>query len=87
MKVKLSKLSVNDAMNELIRQAEENDNISTLFVVDDTDCFYGAIALKDLITARSYVPLESLIATFSPMYMPPKLLMHVLNSLKIIPKT
>lgn len=66
MKVKLSKLSVKDAMNELIRQAEENDNISTLFVVDDTDCSYGAIALKDLITARSYVPLESLIATSFP---------------------
>ena len=66
MKVKLSKLSVKDAMNELIRQAEENNNISTLFVVDGTDCFYGAIALKDLITARSYVPLESLIATSFP---------------------
>lgn len=59
-------ITVKDAMNELIRQAEENDNISTLFVVDDTDCFYGAIALKDLITARSYVPLESLIATSFP---------------------
>lgn len=59
-------ITVKDAMNELVRQAEENDNISTLFVVDDTDCFYGAIALKDLITARSYVPLESLIATSFP---------------------
>lgn len=59
-------ITVKDAMNELIRQAEENDNISTLFVVDDTDCSYGAIALKDLITARSYVPLESLIATSFP---------------------
>ena len=59
-------LTVKDAMKELVRQAEENDNISTLFVVDDTGCFYGAIALKDLITARSPVPLESLIATSFP---------------------
>ena len=59
-------LTVKDAMKELVRQAEENDNISTLFVVDDTDCFYGAIALKDLITARSHVPLEHLIATSFP---------------------
>lgn len=53
-------------MNELVRQAEENDNMTTLFVVDETDCFYGAIALKDLIVARSGVPLESLIATSFP---------------------
>lgn len=59
-------LTVKDAMKELVRQAEGNDNISTLFVVDDTDCFYGAIALKDLITARSPVPLEHLIATSFP---------------------
>ena len=59
-------LTVKDAMNELVRQAEENDNMTTLFVVDETDCFYGAIALKDLIVARSGVPLESLIATSFP---------------------
>lgn len=68
-------LTVKDAMKELVRQAEENDNISTLFVVDDTDCFYGAIALKDLITARSHVPLEHLIATSFPMYTQMKQLM------------
>lgn len=60
------KLTVKEAMKELIKQAEENDNISTLFVVDDSDCFYGAIDLKDLITARSQVPLENLIATSFP---------------------
>ncbi len=59
-------ITVKDAMNELVRQAEENDNISTLFVVDDQGYFYGAIELKELITARSYVPLESLIATSFP---------------------
>ena len=59
-------LSVKQAMNELISQAKENDNISTIFVVDEDGAFYGAIDLKDLITARSTVPLESLIATSFP---------------------
>lgn len=59
-------LSVKEAMSELIRQAEENDNISTIFVVDEGGAFYGAIDLKELITARSTVPLERLIATSFP---------------------
>ena len=39
-------LSVKQAMRALIAEAEENDNISTLFVSDDDGSFYGAIALK-----------------------------------------
>ncbi|MBP3797985.1 MAG: magnesium transporter [Ruminococcus sp.] len=59
-------LSVKQAMSELVRQAEENDNISTIFVVDEDDEFYGAIDLKELITARSTRALESLIMTSFP---------------------
>ena len=59
-------LTVKQAMNELVRQAEDNDNISTLFVTDEHEEFYGAIDLKELITARSTVPLENLIATSFP---------------------
>ncbi len=59
-------ITVKQAMNELIRQAEENDNISTIFVVEEDGGFYGAIDLKDLITARSTVPLEELIVTSFP---------------------
>lgn len=59
-------MSVKQAMNELIRQAEENDNIATLFVVDDENVFCGSVDLKDLITARSNTPLESLIAASFP---------------------
>ncbi|MGM9647769.1 MAG: magnesium transporter [Eubacteriales bacterium] len=59
-------MTVKQAMNELVRQAEENDNISTLFVVDEKDEFCGAIDLKDLITARSNTPLENLIASSFP---------------------
>ena len=59
-------LTVKQAMSELVRQAEENDNITTIFVVDENGEFYGAIDLKELITARSTTPLESLIATSFP---------------------
>lgn len=59
-------LSVKQAMSELIKQAEENDNITTLFVVDEYGEFYGAIDLKELITARSSESLDNLIVTSFP---------------------
>lgn len=59
-------LSVKGAMNALIQQAAENDNISTLFVVDDANEFYGAIDLKELIIARRENDLENLIVTSFP---------------------
>ena len=59
-------LTVKQAMNELVHQAEENDNIATLFVTDENGEFYGALDLKELITARSSTALESLIVTSFP---------------------
>ena len=59
-------LTIKQAMTELISQAKDNDNISTLFVVDENEEFYGAIDLKDLITARSTDELSELIATSFP---------------------
>jgi magnesium transporter len=59
-------LSIKQAMHSLIEQAPTNDNISTLFVVDDDDNFYGAIDLKELIIARQGTDLNSLIMTSYP---------------------
>jgi len=59
-------LTVKQAMSALIHQAEENDNITTLFVVDENEEFFGALDLKDLITARSSTSLENLIVTSFP---------------------
>ncbi len=59
-------LTVPQAMEALVLQARENDNISTLFVVDVDDEFYGAIELRDLITADKATPLEELIVTSFP---------------------
>ena len=53
-------------MSELKMQAEENDNIATVFVVDEDDEFYGAIELRDLITAKKTTPLDDLILTSFP---------------------
>ena len=44
-------LNIRQATHELIRQAGENDNISTIYVVDENEQYYGAIDLKDLIVA------------------------------------
>lgn len=59
-------LSVKQAMSALIDQAARNDNISTLFVVDESDAFYGALDLKNLIIARQDTALEELIMTSYP---------------------
>jgi len=59
-------LTVKQAMKSLIEQAEDNDNISTIYVKDENEKFYGAIELKDLIRARDYTKLESLISTSFP---------------------
>lgn len=40
-------LSVREAMSELVRQAGEHDNISTIYVTDTEEKFAGAIDLKD----------------------------------------
>ncbi|MBO5702117.1 MAG: magnesium transporter [Clostridia bacterium] len=59
-------LSIKEAMKTLVSEAAENDNIYTLFVVNEDDSFYGVIDLKDLIVARSNVELENLIYTNFP---------------------
>ncbi len=59
-------LTIKQAMHELVKQAGDNDNISTIYVIDDNDKFYGAIDLKDLIVARENDNLEDLISRSYP---------------------
>ena len=61
-----STLTVKQAMRELINQAADNDNISTIYTIDEEEKFYGAIDLKELILARPSTELESLIVTSYP---------------------
>lgn len=61
-----SGISVREAMRELIAQAADNDNISTIYVVDTDDTLVGGIDLKDLILARDGSPLEDIMTTSYP---------------------
>ena len=58
--------TIKEAMKTLVSEAAENDNIYTIFVLNEDGSFYGAIDLKELIVARSNIELESLIYTNFP---------------------
>lgn len=58
--------TIKQAMRSLVKQAADNDNISTIYCVNDDDTFYGAIDLRDLVIAREGTPLENIIVTNYP---------------------
>lgn len=60
--------TVKQAMRSVIKQAAENDNISTVYAVNDDGSFYGAIELRDLVIARDTTPLENIISTSYPYF-------------------
>ena len=59
-------LTIKETMKTMVKEAAENDNIYTLFVVNEDDTFYGVIDLKDLIVARSTVDIETIITNSFP---------------------
>lgn len=59
-------ISVRQAMRSLVEQAADNDNISTIYVVDEEQILVGAIDLKDLIIAREGTELTSITMTSYP---------------------
>lgn len=59
-------LTVREAMRQLIVQAEEHDNISTIYVLEENGVFSGAIDLKALIIARETTPLEEITMSSYP---------------------
>ena len=59
-------IGVRQAMRELVEQAAENDNVSTIYVVDRDGTLAGAIDLKDLIIARETTQLEAITMTSYP---------------------
>ena len=58
--------TITSAMKKLIKQSGDNDNITTIFVVDDNEKYYGAVDLKDLIRARKETSLEDITVTNYP---------------------
>ena len=61
-----SGLSIRQAMRSLVEQAAENDNISTVYVVDTDGALAGAIELKDLIIAREGTELSAITKSSYP---------------------
>ncbi len=59
-------ISVRQAMRWLVDQAAENDNISTIYVIDKEGLLVGAIDLKDLIIARENAELANITVTSYP---------------------
>lgn len=58
-------LGVKESINKLIEQAEENDNIETLYIIKD-DKFYGALTLRDLLITKKDEDLDDKIITSYP---------------------
>ncbi len=58
--------TVKQAMRSLISQSKDNDNINTIYVVDDQKKYCGAIDLRDLILARADTPLTDVISHSYP---------------------
>lgn len=57
--------TVKQAMNSLVHQAGENDNINTIYATNDGR-YAGAIDLRKLIIAREYTPLGEIISSNYP---------------------
>ena len=75
-------LTVRQAMKELVAQAAENDNISTLYVVDEEGVLLGAIDLKDLIIARENTALDAIIMSAYPYVYANELIENCLEQIK-----
>lgn len=58
--------TVKEAMRSVINQAEDNDNITTIYVFDNDGKYSGAIELKDLIIAREKTLLEDIVSASYP---------------------
>ncbi len=60
--------SVKSAMKKVISQASDNDNVSTIYVLDDQNLFYGVLELRNLIVAREGDDLKKIIKTNYPCF-------------------
>lgn len=59
-------VTVKEAMNLLVKQAADNDNITTIYSYGNDHMYAGAVDLKDLIIARNDTPLEDILVASYP---------------------
>jgi CBS domain-containing protein len=53
-------------MSSLVEQAKENDNIGTIYLINDNNTLHGAIDLRDLLTSKNEEELEETVITSYP---------------------
>lgn len=74
--------TIKQAMKKIISEAAENDNVATIFAVNDDETFYGSIDLRDIIIARDGDVLEEIIKTSYPVLHAHDLVSECVNKLK-----
>lgn len=75
-------LNIRQATYELIKQAGDHDNISTIYAVDEHNKFSGAIDLKDLIIARENDDLDELISYSYPYLLDHEIISECIEKIK-----
>lgn len=74
--------TVSQAMKKMVEEASENDNVSTLYFIEDDETFYGTMDLRDLIIARKNDNLVELIKTSYPYLVATELVSDCLNKVQ-----
>lgn len=76
------RFTIKEAMRSVVKQAHHNDNINTIYVVDQDGKYAGAFELKDLIIARDYVPLDDIVSKSYPSVQAKAKISDVIEDLK-----
>ena len=74
--------TIKQAMRIVVSNANENDNVNIIYVVEDDNTFYGSIELKDLIIARAGTDINAIIHTNYPFLKDTDKVSEVINDLK-----
>lgn len=74
--------TVKKAMRTVVNEASNNDNFTTLYVINEDETLYGTIELKDLIKARANDDLEDIIKKSYPAILDTAIVSDVLIEIK-----
>ncbi|MBR2891745.1 MAG: magnesium transporter [Bacilli bacterium] len=74
--------SVKSAMKKVIKEASDNDNVSTIFVLDENNLFYGVLDLRDLIISRENDDLKKVIKTNYPFFLDTDLIDEIIPQIR-----
>ena len=59
-------LTLKQTMKSLVEQAKENDNIGTIYLINENDTLHGAVDLRDLLIAKNEEDLEAAVISSYP---------------------